>query len=80
LKVKKINQTLRQAHDEVRFELLDEVRMRRAFNRINEQEIVVKELEKPTPLAFPLMVEMFRAKLTTEKLEERVKRLLKKVE
>jgi ATP-dependent helicase Lhr and Lhr-like helicase len=74
------NVLLRQAHDEVRFELLDEVRMRRAFNRINEQEIVVKELEKPTPLAFPLMVEMFRAKLTTEKLEERVKRLLKKVE
>jgi len=30
---------------------------------------------KPTPLAFPIIVDRFREKLTSEKLEERIKKM-----
>jgi ATP-dependent Lhr-like helicase len=35
----------------------------------------VIDVERPTPLAFPLMVDMTRAKLSTEKLADRVRRM-----
>jgi len=35
---------------------------------------------RPTPFAFPLMVEMFREKLTTEALEARVARMVEALE
>jgi ATP-dependent Lhr-like helicase len=38
------------------------------------------ELKVPSPFALPLMVERFREKLTTEKLKDRLDRLLKDME
>jgi ATP-dependent Lhr-like helicase len=50
--------------------------MRRALDRIAGQKIIVKEPEKPTPFAFPIMVDRNREKLTSEKLEDRIKKML----
>jgi ATP-dependent Lhr-like helicase len=49
------NQNLlyRQAFEEVHDFQLEEARMRAALERIEKQEIVIVETEKPTPLAFP---------------------------
>ena len=38
------------------------------------------QLERPTPFALPLMVERFREKLSTEKLADRVARMLRELE
>ena len=38
------------------------------------------DLQMPSPFALPLMVERFREKLTTEKLKDRLDRLLKDME
>jgi ATP-dependent Lhr-like helicase len=38
------------------------------------------QLERPTPFALPLMVERFREKLSTEKLADRVARMLRDLE
>jgi ATP-dependent helicase Lhr and Lhr-like helicase len=73
------NILLRQAYDEVRYLQLDEERIRKALERINAGKVVFKTLEKPSPFAFPLMVERFREKMTGEKLEEKVKRMLKAI-
>jgi len=70
------NLLLLQAYEEVMDFQLEEGRLRRALNRISKQKIIVKEPEKPTPFAFPIMVDRTREKLTSEKLADRVKRMM----
>ena len=55
---------------------LEEARMRKALERIAKQKIIIKQPDKPTPFAFPIMVDRNREKLTTEKLEDRIKKML----
>jgi ATP-dependent Lhr-like helicase len=69
------NLLFRQAFEEVMEFQLEESRMREAMQRIENQKIVFKVLEKPSPFSFPIMVDRLREKLSTEKLEDRVKRM-----
>jgi len=48
--------------------------------RMRAQTIAFVELAVPSPFALPLMVERFREKLTTEKLKDRLDRMLKEME
>ncbi len=71
------NLLLLQAFEEVMDFQLEETRMRKALERIGKQKIVVKQLELPTPFGFPIMVDrLSRDKLTTETLEERIKKMV----
>jgi ATP-dependent Lhr-like helicase len=47
---------------------------------MREQRVVFVDLAVPSPFALPLMVERFREKLTTEKLKDRLDRMLKEME
>jgi ATP-dependent Lhr-like helicase len=69
------NLLLRQAYEEVMDFQLEEVRMRRALERIAKQKIIITRPDKPTPFAFPIIVDRLREKLTSEKLEDRIKRM-----
>lgn len=69
------NLLLRQAYEEVMDFQLEEARLRRALERIAKQKIVIMHPDKPTPFAFPIMVDRLREKLTSEKLEDRIKRM-----
>ncbi len=69
------NLLLQQAFEEVMDFQLEEARMRTALDRIAHQKIVIKEPEKPTPFAFPIMVDRTREKLTSEKLADRVRKM-----
>ena len=69
------NLLLRQAFEEVMDFQLEEARLRRALERISKQKIVLARPDKPTPFAFPIMVDHMREKLTSEKLEDRIKRM-----
>jgi ATP-dependent helicase Lhr and Lhr-like helicase len=70
------NLLLLQAYEEVMDFQLEESRLRTALERISKQKIVVKEPDKPTPFAFPIMVDRNREKLTSEKLADRIKRMM----
>ena len=70
------NLLLLQAYEEVMDFQLEESRLRRALDRISKQKIIVKEPDKPTPFAFPIMVDRTREKLTSEKLADRIKRMM----
>jgi ATP-dependent Lhr-like helicase len=71
------NLLLLQAYEEVMDFQLEEARMRKALERINHQKIIITRPEKPTPFAFPIMVDrLSRDKLTSEKMEDRVKRMM----
>ena len=47
---------------------------------MREQKVAFVELAVPSPFALPLMVERFREKLTTEKLKDRLERMLREME
>ena len=59
---------------------IEEVRLRQALNRIASQKIEITYPEKPTPICFPILVERLREKMTTEKLEDRIKKMTAQLE
>ncbi len=70
------NLLFRQAYQEVLEFQLEEQRMREALKRINQQKLVLTNPARPTPFAFPILVNrLSREKLSSETLEERVKKM-----
>ncbi len=69
------NLLVAQARREVLERQLEASRLGRVLERLSRATVRVVDVERPTPLAFPLMVDMTRAKLSTEKLADRVKRM-----
>ena len=75
------NLLLRQATREVLERQLEAPRLDgRARADAQAAPRVVTQPVRPTPFAFPLMVELFREKLTTEALEARVARMVAELE
>jgi ATP-dependent Lhr-like helicase len=66
---------LRQAYQEVMYQQMDEVRLRNMLQRIQKSKINITFPERLTPFCFPLKVDSMRETMTSEKLEDRVKRL-----
>lgn len=69
------NLLIRQAQREVLERQLEASRLGRVLERLSVSTVRVVDVERPTPLAFPLMVDITRAKLSTEKLADRVRRM-----
>ena len=74
------NELLLQAREEVLKVELDFVRLRATLNRLHSIPIVLRTLARPTPFALPLVVERLRERLSTEKLSDRVARLVRDLE
>ncbi|HWP17832.1 MAG TPA: ligase-associated DNA damage response DEXH box helicase [Burkholderiaceae bacterium] len=71
------NLLLTQAECEVLSQELDIARLRATLERIATRRIEAVELKHPSPMCLPLMVERFREQLTTEKLGERLERIVR---
>ena len=69
------NLLFKQAFDEVMEFQIEEFRMRRALKRISKQFIRLTYPERPTPFSFPILVDRLREKMTTEKLQDRIKKM-----
>jgi ATP-dependent Lhr-like helicase len=76
----KENLLLRQAFDEVLDFQLEITRMQAAFERISTQEIVVTHPEKPTPFAFPILVDSLRERFSNEDIQSRIDNILKSLQ
>ncbi len=74
------NMLLRQADEEVLSQELDVAQLLASLRRMQAQQLAVKALVRPSPFAFPLMVERFREKLTNENLADRIARMLAQLE
>ena len=74
------NLLLTQAQTEVLSQELDIARLAASLKRMRSQRIEFVELQVPSPFALPLMVERYREKLSTEKLKDRIERMLKDME
>jgi ATP-dependent Lhr-like helicase len=55
---------------------IEEDRLRLAFERIKSQQLVIRQTEKPSPFSFPILVDRLREKLSSEKLEDRIKKIV----
>ncbi|MEJ7693809.1 ligase-associated DNA damage response DEXH box helicase [Daejeonella sp.] len=70
------NVLVRQAYHEAMQFQLEEFRLRAALQRIQRLKVVITESKRPTPFAFPILVDSLgREKLITETLEERVAKM-----
>jgi len=69
------NVLLRQAYQEVFDQQMEEVRLRSMLERIQQSTIVIRFPKQLTPFCFPIKVDSWREDLSSEKLEERVRRM-----
>ena len=74
------NLLIKQAYQEAFDQQIEEGRLRLALERINKQEIVITSPSKPSPFSFPIMVDRMRDKITSEKLEDRVRKMQMELE
>ncbi|HMP30059.1 MAG TPA: DNA ligase-associated DEXH box helicase, partial [Saprospiraceae bacterium] len=70
------NLLYRQTYEEVMTFQLEEARLREALTRIQKQKLCFSYPQKPTPLGFPLIVDRLREKMSTEQLEDRIKKMM----
>lgn len=59
---------------------LEEGRLRQALERINNQKMIWRNCEKPTPFSFPIITDRLREKLSSEKLEDRIRKMMKSLD
>jgi len=71
----KDNLLLRQAFQEVLFQQMEEVRLRNMLERIQSSKIILSFPERLTPFSFPVKVDSMREALSSESLEDRVKKM-----
>jgi ATP-dependent Lhr-like helicase len=71
------NLLLNQAQTEVLSQELDVGRLRSTLQRLQTLDVERVDLEAPSPFSLPLMVERLREKLSTEKLADRLARIVR---
>jgi ATP-dependent Lhr-like helicase len=70
-----LNPLLKQARSEVLDRQLEQSRLADTLDRIAGSKVLLVETERPTPFAFPLLVDRLREKLSSEKLSDRVRKM-----
>ena len=74
------NVLLRQAYQEVFAQQMEEARLRSMLHRIQHSRIVLMYPQRLTPFCFPIKVDSLRENLSSEKLEDRVRRMQQQLE
>ena len=54
--------------------------MTQVFETIATQEIIWSDCSQPTPFSFPLITDRIRAKLSSESVEDRIKKMYLQLE
>ncbi|MEZ4910523.1 MAG: ligase-associated DNA damage response DEXH box helicase [Saprospiraceae bacterium] len=69
------NLLFRQASEEVMTFQLEEERLRQCLKNILDSTICIQKPEKYTPFSFPIIVDRLREKLSSEKLEDQIRKM-----
>ena len=69
------NLLLRQAYAEVMDQQMEELRLRNMLERIQQSAIILTYPTQLTPFCFPIKVDSIREDMSSEKLEDRVKKM-----
>ncbi len=71
----KQNILIQQAFQEIYDQQLEEVRLRNLLERIQNSNIIITYPQSLTPFCFPIKVDSIRESITSEKLEDRIKKM-----
>jgi ATP-dependent helicase Lhr and Lhr-like helicase len=74
------NLLIRQAYYEVMEQQMEEARLRNMLERIQKSKIILTYPTQLTPFCFPIKVDSMRENMSSEKLEDRVKRMQAQLE
>ncbi|WP_229008403.1 ligase-associated DNA damage response DEXH box helicase [Methylophilus sp. Leaf408] len=74
------NLLLTQAQEEVLQQELEIARLSATLQHLQSKQIQLMHIKRPTPFAFPLLVERFRESSSSEKLAERISRMVADLE
>jgi ATP-dependent Lhr-like helicase len=74
------NLLLAQAGEEVLREELDIRRLEQTLKRLTRLRLDLHQIKRPTPLGFPLLVERMRESMSSEKLADRIRRMVDDLE
>jgi len=74
------NLLLRQSYQEVMDQQMEEARLRDMLERIQQSKIILTFPGRLTPFCFPIKVDSMREDLSSEKLEDRVRRMQMQLE
>lgn len=69
------NLLLKQAEQEVLRDQLETHRLTRTLDRLSQLNVVWQETKRPSPFAFPLLVERLNSRMSNESLLDRIERL-----
>ncbi len=70
------NILLRQAFQEVMDDQMEESRLREMLKRIERSKITITRPDRLTPFSFPVKVDSMRESMSSEKLEDRVRKMI----
>jgi ATP-dependent helicase Lhr and Lhr-like helicase len=74
------NMLLVQANREVLERQLEQTRMAQALERLQNSKVLLTEPPRPTPLAFPILVDRLRGSVTSENITERIQKMSVRLE
>jgi ATP-dependent Lhr-like helicase len=74
------NLLVRQAFHEVMEQLMEELRLRNMLERIQRSRIILTYPKQLTPFCFPLKADSMRENMSSEKLEDRIKKMQAQLE
>lgn len=74
------NVLLRQSYQEVFDQQMEETRLRDMLHRIQQSRIIITFPQKLTPFCFPIKVDSMREDLSSEKFEDRVRKMQMQLE
>jgi ATP-dependent Lhr-like helicase len=69
------NLLLRQAFNEVMEQQMEEARLRKMLQRIQDSRIVIRFPQQLTPFCFPIKADSLRENISSEKLEDRIRKM-----
>lgn len=69
------NMLLKQATREVLEKQLEETRLAKALHRLMRSKVVLTAPERPTPIAFPILVDRLRETVTSENIADRIQKM-----
>ena len=74
------NLLLAQARREVLLGQLEEKRLIQTLRRLSDSTVILKEVKRATPFSFPLLVDRLRQTVSSEKLDDRIARMVRQLE
>ena len=76
----KDNLLVRQAYSEVMEQQMEELRLRTMLERVQRSKIVLTFPKQLTPFCFPIKVDSIRENMSSEKLEDRIRKMQARLE